>query len=132
MNKFLKTKDNRIYIFKITERYSLHSSKMVDRYQELGTNRVCAYGHNLLKIENISKESNDIKDLCTKCVVLSKYDAEPFCGTFYEFEHWIEQWTKKIPSNNPVIAIYGAIWTETGLRFICELTRDGKYVPFTK
>lgn len=130
--KFIKTKNNKIYIFKSRERYSNQSFKMVDRYQELGTEHVCAYGQHILNKNNIDKESDNLKDLCSRCVVLLKYDAEPFCGTFYEFEHWIEQWTKNIPSNNPVTAIYGAIWTETGLKYICELTRDGNYVPFTK
>lgn len=121
MNKFLKTKDNRIYIFKIRERYSLHSSKMVDRYQELGANRVCAYGHNLLKIENISKESNNIEELCDVYVV------EKFKHIFT-----IDEFSKELVRCCKESDVYGAIWTKSGLRYICKLSNDGIFVPFTK
>ena len=126
MNKFLKTKDNRIYIFKITERYSLHSLKMVDRYQELGTEHVCAYGHNLLKIENISQESNNIKELCEEFVGVSKFNDRPSIIT--------ERLAIKKPDERITFSggIYGAIWTESGLRYICKLSDEDAFVPFTK
>lgn len=132
MKKYICTKDNKIYIFCVRERYSIRSDFIVNRYKELKTGRMCAYGYNILKEENIYKESDNLKDLCSRCVVYLKYAKEPFYGTFYEFEHWIEQWTKNIPSNNPVTGIYGGIWTESGFELICKLTQEGEYVPFTK
>ena len=53
---------------------------MVDRYQELETGHVCAYGHNLLKKENISKESNAIEELCDEFVIEHE---SPYCTEYY-------------------------------------------------
>ena len=130
--KYIRTKDNKIYIFCARERYSIRSNFMIDRYKELKTGRMCAYGYHVLKKENIYKESDDIHHVCDRCVIKTKYDHEPLYGTFYELSSYIESWKKNIPSNNPVTGIYGGIWTESGFELICKLTQEGEYVPFIK
>lgn len=123
MNKFLKTKDNRIYVFKATERYSLHSSKMVDRYQELGTGHVCAYGQHILNKNNIDKESNAIEELCDEFICIHKERDNKTVHKSYWFAIAVKEECKEI---------YGSIWTESGLRYICKLSDDDIFIPFTK
>ena len=70
--------------------------------------------------------SDSLEDLCDRCVVKLKYEKQPFIGSFYEFEHFINQYVKKIPSNNPVTDIFGAIWTDEGLIYKAKMNEEGK------
>ena len=74
----------------------------------------------------IVAQADTIEELCDRCVVKLKYEKEPFVGSFYEFEHFISQYVKKIPSNNPVANIFGAIWTEKGLIYVAKMNDKGE------
>lgn len=125
MNKYIRTKDNKIYVFKATERYSFHSSKMVNRYQELGTEHVCAYGQHILKEENIYKESDDICDLCDDFVALG-------IDIHYFYRPLIKKANNDFERDFIRFPIRGLIWTETGAKYIAEYISEKGYVPFIR
>lgn len=76
---------------------------------------------------DIVKQADTIEELCDRCLVITKYHKEPIYGTFYELEDYIDGWKRKIPSNNPVVAIYGAIWTEWGLKYVAHMNEKGDW-----
>lgn len=73
-------------------------------------------------------ESDDPSVLCDKCVVVFENIEEPIMGSFYEFNYYIYNYINKIPSNNPIKAIYGSIWTDIGLIYAAKLMQEGKWI----
>lgn len=102
--KYIRTKDGRIL-----------ESEINDNRKSLGYE----------PIEFIT-QADTIEELCDRCVVKLKYEKQPFVGSFYEFEHFINQHTKKIASNNPVVDIFGAIWTDKGLIYVAKMNDKGE------
>ena len=108
----------------IRTRSNIYKSEDIDLltvyFEENKTNNVSYNEIMKWKETYIKKEADTIEELCDRCVVVYQYSQEPFVKTFYEAKEDIEQWKRKIRSNNPVVAIYGAIWTEWGLKYVAK------------
>lgn len=118
MKKYIRTKNNKIYVYVGEEKYSVQSSMMVHRYQELKTGTKCAYGQHILKEENIYKESDDITDLCDEFTYTIHYSSGEIK---YVNTDYVAVGSEK-----------GGIWTEEGFIFICKRVDEDTFVPFVK
>ena len=76
-----------------------------------------------LKIIN---QSDTIEELCDRLVVIHKYGEQPKDMSFYEAHYFIDVWTRKVKSNDPIVAIYGAIWTNKGLIYVAKMNEKGE------
>ena len=82
---------------------------------------------NVAVYENVVKEADTIEELCDRCVVIHKYGEQPKDMSFYEAEYFIDVWTRKVKSNDPITAIYGAIWTDKGLIYVAKMNDKGEW-----
>ena len=84
------------------------------------------YGLDYIGKEDIIAQSDTIEELCDRCVVIHKYREQPQDMSFYEAQYFIDIWTRKVKSNDPIIAIYGTIWTDRGLIYVAKMNNQGE------
>ena len=75
---------------------------------------------------DIINQADTIKELCDRCVVIHKYGEQPKEMSFFEAQYFIDVWTRKVKSADPIIAIYGAIWTDKGLIYVAKMNDKGE------
>ena len=71
------------------------------------------------------KEADTIEELCDEFVVITHEYRK--IGSLYDCEYHIDIFKRKVKSNNPIIAIYGAIWTDKGLQFVAKMNESGTF-----
>ena len=107
--KYIRTKDGRIIDFdSLTE--IAKASVSMDAME-----KSCAF-----------EIADTIEELCDRYVVIHKYGEQPKDMCFYEAQYFIDVWTRKVKSNDPIVAIYGAIWTEWGLKYVAKMNEEGE------
>ena len=74
----------------------------------------------------VQNQADTIEELCDRCVVIHKYSERPQDLSFYEAQYFIDVWTRKVKSNDPVVAIYGAVWTDKGLIYVAKMNDKGE------
>ena len=75
---------------------------------------------NVFALPNNFKESNSIEKLCDRYVIVTKDDNHDIYIT-------LDTTTKYLAQNKIYIkAVYGAIWTEFGLKYIAKMNDKGK------
>lgn len=76
--------------------------------------------------DNAINDANTIEELCDRCIVIRQFYDFYKIGSFYECEYEIDCFKRKIKSNSPIIAIYGAIWTSKGLIYAAKMNEKGE------
>lgn len=137
--KYARTIDDRIPIVRIIKKPDVDTVvRFFDREDiDFKSDEIVAidapgFGTTCIRKKHIIRQADSIEELCDKCIVRLKYYKQPFVGSFYEFEHFINRYVKKIPSNNPVTDIFGAIWTtgehgEPILKPAAKLHEEGEW-----
>lgn len=83
------------------------------------------YANKLVECPNLII-ADAIEELCDRYVIIHKYGEQPKEMSFYEAEYFIDVWTRKVKSNDPITAIYGAIWTGKGLIYVAKMNEKGE------
>lgn len=77
-------------------------------------------GLTTVDFQNIIKQSDDLIDLCDKFILIGKDDEPNEIMDDVEIEHYVKD------GYVPESEIYGAIWTDTELKYVCKLNDKGE------
>ena len=119
--KYIRTKDGRIRELDFDYRTGAFTGNGYYRYKATPTEQA-----NLVHKNFVVKQADTIEELCDRCIIIKREDGFPIILTFYEAKEYIDNWKRKIESNNPIIAIYGAIWTGKGLIYVAKMNDKGE------
>lgn len=107
-------KEGKSYFYKTDQVYAGYG----DVYKKT---KVKTYAKN-----GITKIADTIEELCDLCVVIHKYREQPQDMSFYAAKFFIDVYTRRVKSADPIIAIFGAIWTDKGLIYIAKMNEKGE------
>lgn len=80
-----------------------------------------------IKPNEVLKESDGVVALCDRCIVIWKYGEQPKEMSFYEAQYFIDVFTRKVKSNDPITAIYGSIWIGAKLQPVAKMNGKGEW-----
>jgi len=115
--KYIRTNDG---VYKFEDFTKTRGEVCLNHYGYQTKDGVCLLG-TLAEWKKDGKFANNIEKLFDKYVVVKQFDDFKKIGSFYECEYEIDCFKRKIKSNNPILAIYGAIWTEWGLKYAAKM-----------
>ena len=100
---YIRTKDG---IYKVEGETCHKQGYFIDRYEE-----------DVILKEQVIKQSENLEELCDRFVVMDKETKEVI--SIVSFLAYAKLWSYCKYN------IYGAIWTDFGLKYVARLTEDG-------
>ena len=116
--KYIRTKDD-VYCFE--KNFILKQNKK----GEVIITKPNRHGYSIFNIKDIIKQADTIEELCDEFVVcmFGNPRTRTITRNLLEIQHFIAN--QKLIGNDKNVVVYGAIWTEWGLKYVAKMNEKG-------